>query len=69
MGISAGLGALLGSIVSGGVGLATQAANASAQSSLNKKTMEFNKKEAEKSREWQAQQDNINRIFNSQQAR
>lgn len=68
MGISAGLGTLLGSIVSGGVGLATQAANASAQSSLNKKTMEFNKKEAEKSREWQAQQDNINRIFNSQQA-
>ena len=68
MGISAGLGTLLGSIVSGGVGLATQAANASAQSSLNKKTMEFNRKEAEKSREWQAQQDNINRIFNSQQA-
>ena len=49
MGISAGLGTLLGSIVSGGVGLATQAANASAQSSLNKKTMEFNRKEAEKS--------------------
>lgn len=68
MGISAGLGTLLGAVVGGISSSHTQAANAAAQGKLNKETMEFNKKEAEKAREWQAQQDSINRIFNSNQA-
>ena len=67
MGISAGMGTLLGSVVSAFSSAHTQAANASAQANLNQKTMDFNHKEAEIAREWQAQQDAINRIFNSNQ--
>lgn len=68
MGISAGLGALLAAGVTAASSAHTQAANASAQANLNKKTMEFNRVEAEKARDWQAQQDAINRLFNSRQS-
>ena len=68
MGISAGLGTLLGAVVSGVSSHHTQAANASAQANLNRETMNFNSKEAAKAREWQEQQDAINRLFNQNQA-
>ena len=46
----------------------TQAANASAQSELNKETMDFNSREAVKARDWQAAQNVIDRQFNSAEA-
>ena len=57
MGIeAAALGPLLGAAVSTAGSFITQSANASAQSSLNKKTMEFNRQEAQKARDFSAQQ-------------
>lgn len=72
MGISLGLGTLLSGVVGAGASAAsaahTQAANAAAQSQLNKETMNFNKKEAAKARDWQAAQSVIDRQFNSAEA-
>lgn len=72
MGISAGLGSLLGSgilgITSAVSASKTQAANAAAQANLNQKTMEFNKEEAWKARKWSAEQSVIDREFNSAEA-
>lgn len=63
--------ALLGTIITAGVSAAsahhTQAANASAQSQLNRETMNFNEKEAAKARDWQAEQAAIDRQFSSAQ--
>lgn len=69
MGIEA---AIIGSAIVGAGASAvsahhTQAANASAQSQLNKETMAFNEKEAAKARDWQAAQAAIDRQFNSAQ--
>lgn len=43
-------------------------ANAAAQSSINKKTMEFNREEAEKARAFSADQAEIDRLYNQKQA-
>lgn len=45
----------------------TQAANAAAQSELNQETMDFNRVEAQKARDWSAAQAAIDRSFNSAQ--
>ena len=45
----------------------TQAANAAAQSELNKETMDFNRVEAQKARDWSAAQAAIDRSFSSAQ--
>lgn len=68
MGISLGLGTLLAAGIGAASSHHTQAANASAQSQLNKETMDFNSKEAAKAREWQAAQSVIDRQFNSAEA-
>ena len=69
----------VGSLVSGLFGLASagiqaasashvQSANAAAQSQLNQDTMDFNRVEAEKARNWQSSQADIDRAFNASQA-
>ena len=67
-----GIGVGLATVLAAGIGAAsahhTQAANAAAQSELNEETMEFNRVEAAKAREWQSQQDAINRVFNANQS-
>lgn len=68
MGIGIGLATLLGAGISAASAHHTQAANAAAQSELNRETMDFNRVEAEKAREWQANQDAISRIFNASQS-
>ena len=68
MGIGAGLGTLLAAGVGAASAAHTQSANAAAQSSLNKKTMEFNAKEAQKAREWEHNEGAINRLFNQRSA-
>lgn len=69
MGIEA---AIIGAaIVGAGASVAsahhTQAANAAAQSELNKETMAFNEREAAKARDWQAAQSAIDRQFSTAQ--
>ena len=57
------IGAIIGAVATvGSAAIAansaskTQAANASAQSELNKETMEFNRVESQKARDWSAEQ-------------
>lgn len=71
MGVEALVGGLFG-LASAGVQAASaqhvQSANAAAQSKLNKATMDFNRTEAGKARNFQAQQASIDRNYNAQQA-
>ncbi len=68
MGIDIGLASLLGSGISAAASAHNAAANAAAQSELNKETMNFNKQEAKKARDWQAAQAVLDRQFNSAEA-
>lgn len=68
MGISAGLGSLLAAGIGAASAAHTQSANAAAQSSINKKTMEFNAKEAQKARDFEHSEAAINRLFNQRSA-
>lgn len=71
MGVEALVGGLFG-LATAGVQAASahhvQSANAAAQSELNKATMDFNRVEAGKARNFQAQQASIDRNYNAQQA-
>ena len=71
MGVGALVGGLFG-LASAGIQAASasrvQSANAAAQAEINQATMDFNRVESEKARNWQASQSDIDRAFNSAQA-